>query len=128
MTNEELKSRLTTPGTKNNLQYLTQLRLYFEENAGFTDEELAIFRLRTATAKGETKMAEYIRRSYIRKMAMFEMAYTMETETDATVVLSMIEDAPAADVVPVKHGVWEKTNMDGFLRCSACRDCYIDDV
>lgn len=46
MTNEELKSRLTTPGTKNNLQYPTQLRLYFEENAGFTDEELAIFRLR----------------------------------------------------------------------------------
>lgn len=25
--------------------------------------------------------------SYIRKMAMFEMAYTMETETDAAVVL-----------------------------------------
>lgn len=45
-TNEELKSRLTTPGTKNNLQYPTQLRLYFEENAGFTDEELTIFRLR----------------------------------------------------------------------------------
>lgn len=33
----------------------------------------------------------------------------------------------AADVVPVKHGMWEKTNKDGFLRCSACRDCYIDD-
>ena len=72
-------------------------------------------------------MAEYIKRSYIRKMAMFETTYTMETETDAAAVLSMIEDAPAADVVPVKHGVWEKTKMDGFLRCSACRDCYIDD-
>lgn len=48
-------------------------------------------------------MAEYIERSYIRKMAMFEMAYTMETETDAAVVLRMIDDAPAADVAPV---VW----------------------
>lgn len=33
----------------------------------------------------------------------------------------------AADVVPVKHGMWEKTSMDGFLRCSVCHDCYIDD-
>lgn len=48
-------------------------------------------------------MAEYIERSYIRKMAMFEMAYTMETETDAAVVLRMIDDAPAADVAPVVH-------------------------
>jgi hypothetical protein len=52
-------------------------------------------------------MAEYIERSYIRKMAMFEMAYTMETETDAAVVLRMIEDAPAADVAPVVRGWWE---------------------
>lgn len=51
-------------------------------------------------------MAEYIERSYIRKMAMFEMAYTMETETDAAVVLRMIDDAPAADVAPVVHAEW----------------------
>lgn len=50
-------------------------------------------------------MAEYIQRSCIRKMAMFEMAYTMETETDALVVLRMIDDAPAADVAPVVHWV-----------------------
>lgn len=47
------------------------------------------------------KVAEYIERRYIRKMAMLEMAYTMETETDAAVVLRMIDDAPAADVAPV---------------------------
>lgn len=47
-------------------------------------------------------MDEYIVRSYIRKMAMLEMAYTMETETDAAVVLRMIEDAPAADVAPIE--------------------------
>lgn len=53
-------------------------------------------------------MDEYIQRSYIRKMAMFEMAYTMETETDAAVVLRMIDDAPAADVAPV-------------VRCKDCK-------
>lgn len=53
-------------------------------------------------------MTEYILRSYIRKMAMFEMAYTMETETDAAVVLRLIEDAPAADVAPV-------------VRCKDCK-------
>lgn len=58
-------------------------------------------------------MAEYIQRSYIRKMAMFEMAYTMETETDAAVVLRMIDDAPAADVAPVVHGRWEKHYRSG---------------
>lgn len=50
-------------------------------------------------------MDEYIQRSYIRKMAMFEMAYTMETETDAAVVLRMIDDAPAASVKKVKADV-----------------------
>ena len=54
-------------------------------------------------------MTEYIERSYIRKMAMLEMAYTMETETDAAVVLRMIDDAPAADVTPV-------------VRCKDCKD------
>ena len=53
-------------------------------------------------------MADYIERSYIRKMAMLEMAYTMETETDAAVVLRMIDDAPAADVASV-------------VRCKDCK-------
>lgn len=64
-------------------------------------------------------MAEYIERSYIRKMAMLEMAYTMETETDAAVVLRMIDDAPAADVAPVVHGRWVYHD-DGVITCSEC--------
>lgn len=73
-------------------------------------------------------MAEYIQRSYIRKMAMFEMAYTMETETDVAVVLRMIDDAPAADVTPVvrckdcKHydmGVCLKIYSDGNVHAAA---------
>lgn len=64
-------------------------------------------------------MTEYIERSYIRKMAMLEMAYTMETETDAAVVLRMIDDAPAADVAPVVHGRWAHLGGDEWC-CSAC--------
>lgn len=67
-------------------------------------------------------MAEYIQRSYIRKMAMLEMAYTMETETDAAVVLRMIEDAPTADVAPVVHGQWEtSSDRPDSLICSVCK-------
>ena len=68
-------------------------------------------------------MDEYIQRSYIRKMAMFEMAYTMETETDAAVVLRMIDDAPTADVAPVvrcmdcKHLVAVNVNGKGIPTC-----------
>lgn len=70
-------------------------------------------------------MAEYIQRSYIRKMAMLEMAYTMETETDAAVVLRMIEDAPTADVAPVVYGRWierRATHAMGGIsaKCSTC--------
>lgn len=68
-------------------------------------------------------MAEYIQRSYIRKMAMFEMAYTMETETDAAVVLRMIEDAPTADVAPVVHGRWIEKSAPArkiYFECSHC--------
>ena len=71
-------------------------------------------------------MGEYIARSYIRKMAMLEMAYTMETETDAAVVLRMIDDAPAADVAPVVHGWWDDSGRYTFpsgstaVRCTNC--------
>lgn len=64
----------------------------------------------------------YIERSYIRKMAMLEMAYTMETETDAAVVLRMIEDAPAADVAPVRHSMWKRN--EPLLECQCCGEIY----
>lgn len=38
-----------------------------------------------------------------------------------------VRSMKAADVAPVKRGTWERTNIEGFLRCSACRDCYIDE-
>ena len=42
----ELKHDLETKGTKCKLQFTTHEREYFEQQCGFTDEELLIFQLR----------------------------------------------------------------------------------
>lgn len=38
-------------------------------------------------------------------------------------VIAYIEDVPAADVAPVRHGTWEISPTYGFLMCSECHDC-----
>ena len=43
---DTLKTKLTTPGAKHNLQFATALREYFEQECGFTDEEQAVLRLK----------------------------------------------------------------------------------
>ena len=35
---------------------------------------------------------------------------------------------PVVDAVEVVHGRWEKAEYHGFLRCSECKDVYIDDT
>ena len=65
-------------------------------------------------------MTEYIRRGYIRKMAMLESVYTMETEHDRETVLRLIEDAPTSDVALVVHGRWIVSH-DEFCSCSLCK-------
>lgn len=46
--------------------------------------------------------------------------------------MDYIEDAPAVDAQPVKHGKWittQKSIDDGFTTCSYChREFYIDDL
>lgn len=42
-----LKEQLLEKGTKCNLQFSTAEREYYEREAGFTDEELEIFRMRS---------------------------------------------------------------------------------
>lgn len=42
-----LKEQLSVKGTKVKLQFSTKEREYFEQEAGFTDEELEVFRMRT---------------------------------------------------------------------------------
>lgn len=44
---ESLRERLLVKGAKCNLQFSTKEREFFEREAGFTDEELEIFRYRT---------------------------------------------------------------------------------
>lgn len=44
---EELKEKLSVKGAKCNLQFSTKEREYFEREAGFTDEEAEIFRMRS---------------------------------------------------------------------------------
>lgn len=52
---DSLKTKLTTPGAHHNLQFATALREYFERECGFTDDELAVLKL-----KGRGKSAVQI--------------------------------------------------------------------
>lgn len=51
---------------------------------------------------------KYIKKSYLRKMAMCEPQYTMETEKDVETLMRLIEDAPLVDAVKV-------------VRCGDCK-------
>ncbi|MGN1230054.1 MAG: hypothetical protein ACI4T5_10445 [Prevotella sp.] len=44
---ESLKEKLLVKGAKCNLQFSTKEREYYEREAGFTDEEIEIFRMRS---------------------------------------------------------------------------------
>ena len=58
--------------------------------------------------------------------------FTQCHDTDQTALIDMVcEDignAPTVDAVEVVHGRWEKAEYHGFLRCSECKDVYIDDT
>ena len=47
MEDGELKERLLVKGAKCNLQFSRREREYYEQEAGFTDEEIEIFRMRS---------------------------------------------------------------------------------
>lgn len=67
-------------------------------------------------------MPEYIDRDYVRKFATYTHRKS-GVEPIKVVPLKFIEDAPAADVEPVRHGRWIE-NTDDFtpaFRCSVCR-------
>lgn len=44
---EKLKERLSVKGAKCDLQFSTKEREYYEREAGFTDEEIEVFRMRS---------------------------------------------------------------------------------
>lgn len=53
-----------------------------------------------------------------------------DTYNDYSMVFDTIDNFPAADVAPVKHGRWVKEKRDVLIHwyCSACRECYFLDV
>lgn len=56
-----LKEKLSESGAKCNLQFSTREREYFEQEAGFTDEEVEIFRMRSrgfSVVKIQTEMSQ----------------------------------------------------------------------
>ena len=62
-----LKEQLSVKGTKVKLQFSTKEREYFEREAGFTDEELEVFRFRTRgfnTVQIATHMEELFGKYY----------------------------------------------------------------
>jgi hypothetical protein len=71
-------------------------------------------------------MAEYIEREAVLAKAI----YVCEDGYDGAdmVLVKHIEEAPAADVAPVRHGRWEaRKDVPGFVNCSVCHDCNIYD-
>lgn len=58
---DKLKAKLSEKGAKCNLQFSTREREYYEQEAGFTDEEVEIFRMRSrgfSIVKISMQMAE----------------------------------------------------------------------
>lgn len=63
----ELKEKLSEKGAKCNLQFSTKEREYYEREAGFTDEEIEIFRMRSrgfSVVKISHKMEELYDKYY----------------------------------------------------------------
>nr|DAO19874.1 MAG TPA: hydrogenase/urease nickel incorporation protein [Caudoviricetes sp.] len=73
-------------------------------------------------------MSDYIKREAvlrrIEEMRVKEDDYAPDV---AQAIYDFVADMDATDVAPVKHGTWEKSNLNGFVRCSVCHDCYVDD-
>ena len=73
-------------------------------------------------------MSDYIERSVIERLLTIAAAGDGDKKRRTLAkAICVLHDAPAADGTPIKHGVWEKTGDAYLLRCSACRDCYIDE-
>lgn len=68
---------------------------------------------------------DYIKRSdAIRVIEYYEPNYTKEDEIHMAAMMIRIDQIPAADVEPVRHGWWIDENpaspLDPRMRCSVC--------
>lgn len=71
-------------------------------------------------------MAEYIDREALAMSVLGLTIVDPMVANYADAVLFQIQQAPAADVVEVKHGRWEKSEDDycglNIIQCSLCRE------
>lgn len=74
-------------------------------------------------------MAEYIEREALLKiykgwLPQLERPQDIGDKTGVETCIAVLEDAPAADVVEVEHGYWDKITMyksgECFAHCSIC--------
>lgn len=73
-------------------------------------------------------MSDYIERSVIDRLLTIAAAGDGDKKRRTWAkAICVLHDAPTANVAPVRHGTWEKSNLNGFVRCSVCHDCYVDD-
>ena len=76
-------------------------------------------------------MAEYIEREALWRAFEFEPFYDNADRDE--IVLPKIDDFPAADVAPVVHGHWLKTQEPlgwrdvDCVECSACHESWVID-
>lgn len=61
------------------------------------------------------------------KAAISAERKSLDPVGDTVGIAYVIKVMPAADVEPVVHGRWEKSENRGFVRCSVCKDAYIDE-
>ena len=66
-------------------------------------------------------------RLYVASLRCGKTIISKILESYQKCVFEEIDNAPTVDAVEVVHGRWERTEHHGFLRCSKCKDVYIDD-
>ena len=79
-------------------------------------------------------MSDYIERGTLMDKIGERLAYLREKNGDYDPYTDgyeecycEAEEAPAADVASVVHGTWEESIFKGFVQCSVCHDCCVDD-
>ena len=62
---------------------------------------------------------------YIRCKTTPDLLTTVQDRLNDT--LDLLDNFPAADVDPVRHGEWEPSDKHkGYVSCSICHDCYVE--
>ena len=70
-------------------------------------------------------LIEFIRRNYCDGCNSYDGVKCRACEHDDEIL--MLEEAPTVDAVEVVHAHWEPEGNTGYLRCSHCKDVYINE-